>query len=126
MDVGKMTGAQLDAYAREKGIDLAGAKTKEEKAKAIRKVEGPRRVRVRALGVDVEVDTDVFDDFDLVDDLGALQDGDIFVLPRLLKNLFGEDFPRIRRELADSDGKLTATRAAEFFGEVIKEANAKN
>lgn len=124
-DFGKMNAAQVMAYANEKGIDLSGCKTKADKIKAIREAEGAGKVTVTVMGITVTIDENAIDDFDIVEDLCKLQDGDIFVLPRLVKNLFGDDFADIRKKLSDKNGKLTATKAAEFFAAVL-EAKAKN
>ena len=124
-DIGKMNAAQVMAYANEKGIDLSGCKTKADKIKAIREAEGADKVTVTVMGITVTIDENAIDDFDIVEDLCKLQDGDIFVLPRLVKNLFGDDFADIRKKLSDKNGKLTATKAAEFFAAVL-EAKAKN
>ena len=125
-----MTAAQVSAYAMEKGIDVAGCRTKADKVRAIEgamaDVEGVETIEVQAMGVTVEIAEDAVDDFDVVDWLGELQDGNIFVLPKLVRKLFGEDFARIRKELEDERGNLTATKAAEFFAEVLKEAGSKN
>lgn len=126
MNLNKMNAAQVSAYAAEKGIDLSGAKTKDEKIKAIREAEGAEVVSVIAMGIEVTVDANAFDDFDMIEDIGKLQGGDIFALPRIVKKLFADEWPRIREHLSDKNGKLTATRATEFFGAVIEAANEKN
>lgn len=126
MDFNKMNAVQVSAYAAEKGIDVTGCKTKAERVEAIRSAEGTDKITVTAMGISVEIDENALDDFDMVEDLGKLQDGDIFVMPRLVKNLFGDGFADIRAQLSDENGKLTATKAAEFFGAVLEAASAKN
>lgn len=126
MDFKAMTHAQLDEYAKGNGIDLAGSKTREDKIRIIREREGEGKIEVTALGITVEIAENAFDDFDVIEDFGKMQDGDIFVFPKLVKSLFGDDFARIRKHLQNEEGKLTVTKATEFFTEVIKEVGAKN
>lgn len=126
MDLDKMNAVQVSAYAREKGIDVTGCKTKAEKIKKIMESDRAGTVNVEVMGLEVEISPDVFDDFDVIEDFGRMQDGDIFVFPKLVKILFGDDFNRIRKHLEGDDGRLTVTKATEFFTEVIKAVEAKN
>lgn len=126
MDFKRMTVPQLSVYAKEHGIDLADAKTKEEKIETIRAAEGDEKIDVEVMGITVSVSSNAFDDFDIIEDFGKLQDGNIFVFPKLVRHLFRDDFARIRKHLEDGEGKLTVTKATEFFTGVIQAVEAKN
>lgn len=94
-------------------------------AKAPAKAVKQEKVTIEALGVKVEIDPNVLDDFDLLSDLKEMQDGNALVFPSIVKRMFGDDFKRVHDELM-VDGKLTTTRAAEFFTAVLEEVGAKN
>ena len=130
MDLNKMNAVQVSSYAREKGIDVSGCKTKQEKIDAINRVEvdskEPEFVTATVMDVTVTLDKDVFDDFDIIDLMAEMQDGNAFALTRLIKAVFGDDFARIREELSDKDGKLTVSKASEFFVAVMEGFQAKN
>ena len=79
---------------------------------------------VTVQGINVKVAKDVIDDIDLLEDLAALDDGDVFAFPRVCKRLFGDDYQRVKGELADKRGITTATAMSEFFEKVLKACNA--
>lgn len=85
--------------------------------------EEPKRYIVQ--GVEVELSDDAFDDMEVVDLLDDIDGGQMTKFPKLFKALFGDDYPRIKGELGEG-GRLSVTRAAEFFGELMEAANSKN
>lgn len=82
------------------------------------------KVKVTARGITVAVDPDMMDDIDMVDDFAAVQDGDVFAIPRLLRRLFGDDYRRVKGELAGPGGVTRATDFIEFMGEVMRSVSA--
>lgn len=130
MDFNKMNAVQVSAYAREKGIDVSGCKTKQEKIDAINQFEAdskePEFVTATVMDVTVTLDKNVFDDFDIVDLMAEMQDGNAFALTKLIKAVFGDEFLRIKKELSDKNGKLTVSKASDFFVSVMEEFEAKN
>lgn len=83
-----------------------------------------KKVKVTVKGVTISIDPNVMDDIDLVDYIGAVQDGDIFAMPRVLKRMFGSDYQRIKAELADKAGVTTVTKFSNFLVEVMTAVNA--
>lgn len=79
--------------------------------------------RVVVRGIKLKIRKDAMDDIDLVEDLGELQDGNIFVLPRVLKRLFGSKYEVVKEQLAH-DGITKASEMTEFFEEVLTACNA--
>lgn len=82
------------------------------------------KVKVTVRGITVAVDPDLMDDIDMVDDFAAVQDGDVFAIPRLLRRLFGDDYRRVKHGLAGADGVTKATDFIEFMGEVMRAVSA--
>lgn len=124
----RMTVAQLDAYASEKGIDLDGCKTRAERIAAISQAEisEAEPVAFDVMGVKGEVDASVFDDFEVFELLGEVDGGNVFAYPKLCKLMFGDDWPRICDELKGGSARLAATRVVAFFAEVMEAVGAKN
>ena len=84
----------------------------------------PRKVKVTAKGVTVSVDPNVFDDIDLLEDIGECQDGNMFAFPRVLKKMFGRDYQNVHDKLKGKRGVTTVTEMTEFFTEVMKALEA--
>lgn len=82
------------------------------------------KVKVTVRGVTVAVDPDLMDDIDMVDDFSAVQDGDVFAIPRLLRRMFGADYQRVKEELAGPGGVTRATDFVEFMTEVMTAVSA--
>lgn len=122
----RMTNAQLDALAKELGVDMSGCETKAEKvAQLAGKVEG-EIIEVESMGVTATVRKSAFDDFELMGWLGEMNDGNIFAMPLVIKRIFGDDWSRIANELKGDDKHLTTTKASTFFKEVMEQIDAKN
>jgi len=81
-------------------------------------------VKIKAMGISCEVDTDLLDDLSFFADIRSLQDGDISVFPRMLKTIFGDKWNEIEKQLAEN-GRVRVTKATEFFMAVFEELNAK-
>lgn len=79
-----------------------------------------KKVTVEAKGVEVTVQEDVFDNIDVFDDLAAIQDGDVFAIPRLMRAVLGGDYQRVKAALANEEGVTTVTAITEFFGELME------
>ena len=84
-------------------------------------------------GIKVEVTADAFDDFEITECIADLYDEEstdgakTAAAVKMYRIVFGEDFPRIKRELrAKHGGKLTNEVMSEFMAEVIEAVNAKN
>ena len=84
----------------------------------------PKKSDVRVVtisGVKVSVAADVLDDFELLDDLSSLQDGNGSRLPAILKRLVGDDYKRVLDGLRSDSGRVSVTSASEFITELFKE-----
>ncbi len=81
-----------------------------------------RKLTVR--GITVSVSPDLMDDIEMVDDFAAVQDGDVFAVPRLLRRMFGDEYQRVKAALADPDGVTRASEFTSFMAEVLTALNA--
>lgn len=84
-------------------------------------------------GVSVEIDTEVFDDFDLVECIADSENPDatdaqrLSATVRLFRLLFGPEYARVKRELrAAHDGRLTVEVMTDFASGVFEAVGAKN
>ena len=76
---------------------------------------------VTAAGQDWTVPTDALNDFELLDDLGELEDGNAARLPRIMKRLLGDDYKKALDALRDEDTKRVPIEAAgEFITEILQ------
>lgn len=88
-----------------------------------------KNFNITVRGIPLRIPRDVLDDLELVELLGALQDGDIFAFPKAARMLFGNKYEEVRAGLADKDGKTKLSDTVEFFNEVLvacNEVDAKN
>lgn len=76
--------------------------------------------KVSVQGVEVSISEDALDDFELLEDLAAMQDGDGSRLPAVFRRLTGEDYKRILEELRGDNGRVSVTAATEFITELFK------
>lgn len=76
-------------------------------------------------GIKLKVAKDAMDDMEVVELMGAIQNGEIFAFPKLAKLLFGEDGYKTAKDgLADKNGRTRLTDMAKFFEEVMTACNA--
>lgn len=82
--------------------------------------DGSRTVEVR--GLSISVSGEVLDDFELLDDLDALDQGNGTRLPSVLRRLIGkENFGGAMDILRDPEtGRVSVESGAEFVSEVLK------
>lgn len=92
---------------------------KAEKAK-VEKTDTGWTVTLR--GITVGIEAEVFDDFELLDEISAVEEGRGNRLPALLRRFVGEEqFRAVLDGLRDEDtGRVPVESAAEFLGEVIQ------
>lgn len=81
-------------------------------------------VIVEAAGVEWTVPLKALDDFELLDDLDAIDSGKGQRLPRALRRLLGdEQYPRALDAVRDEKGIVSVTAGAELFGEILQAIN---
>lgn len=86
------------------------------------KDDGTMTVTVR--GVELTVDREAFDDFELLDDLNALENGSPQRLPSVLRRLVGDQWGKVMDGLRDKDtGRVSAEAGAGFVGELMEALN---
>lgn len=76
--------------------------------------------KVTAAGKTWTVSADAMDDFELLDDLGELEDGNAARLPRIMRRLLGDDYKAALDALRDEGGIVRIEAAGEFIGEILK------
>lgn len=80
-------------------------------------------------GIPVCIRRDAMDDIDVMEMLGDMQDGNQFVMPRLMRSVLGaEQYANVKASLADENGRTAASDMVAFFGAVMGELgeSAKN
>ncbi|WP_248240557.1 hypothetical protein [Microbacterium kunmingense] len=81
-----------------------------------------RRVTLR--GIDVEVADEALDDFEVLDDIRAVQDAnDASRLPSLLRRLVGEQYRSVLDQLRGPNGRVTTSDGAQFVLDLFQALN---
>lgn len=96
-------------------MDMA-AKPQDRKPK-IETVEGVSTVTVR--GITVSVSKDALDDFELLDDLAKMQDGEGARLASVAHRLFGGQFKTVMDGLRGENGRVSVEVASGFISDVL-------
>ena len=76
--------------------------------------------KVTVEGVTVSVDVDALDDFELLDDLSQMQDGNGARVTSAFRRMFGDDSSRILDELREESGRVRLSRASKFMMSVMQ------
>lgn len=82
------------------------------------KSTGTLSVTVR--GIALEVPEQVLDDFELVDDLTRMDDGDATRLPVVLRRLAGEQYRELLDTARDGTGHVSIQAGGELVAEVLE------
>ena len=81
-----------------------------------------RRVEVR--GITVTIADEVFDDFELLDDLAQLEDKKASRFPAVARRMFGDEYRIVLDGLRDeTTGRVPLEAAAEFIRDVFEALN---
>lgn len=79
----------------------------------------PRAIKVGDL--ELTIDPDLLDDFELMDDIARLEEGEPQRAPSVLRRILGDDqFRQAMATLRDDKGKVRMSAAMEFFQSVFK------
>lgn len=70
-------------------------------------------------GITVKVEKDALDDFELLDDLAKMQDGDGARITSVAHRLFGDDFKTVMDGLRGDNGRVSVETASEFISELL-------
>lgn len=83
--------------------------------------DGTKTVTVH--GQDYTIEADALDDFELLDDLAGLDDGELYRLPRVLRRLLGKESYKIALEsVRDAEtGRVSVEAGSELVQDLIKE-----
>lgn len=77
-----------------------------------------RKVTVR--DIDLTIDLDVLDDFELLDMLASLEDGNALQAPRILRRVLGEEYADAKKALRDREtGRIKGDVAVEFIRDLF-------
>lgn len=102
---------------------MATPKKPQDHKPKVETIDGVSTVTVR--GISVSVSKDALDDFELLDDLSQLQEGNGSKLPAIARRLFGEQFKAVMDGLRGENGRVSLEAATEFIKETL-EALAPN
>ncbi|MDF2992090.1 MAG: hypothetical protein K0S37_2604 [Microbacterium sp.] len=106
-------------------IDLPDGLDDDDEPK-FRKVPGRRVSMPTALGktVDVDVADEALDDFEVLDDIRAVQDqNDASRLPSLLRRLVGDQYRTVLDELRGANGRVSTSDGAQFVLDLFQALN---
>ena len=76
------------------------------------------------LGVSVEVDPAVFDDFNLTILISKAEEN-FLLIPKVFEKILGEDMDRVMGALSNDQGRLPHDKAMTFFKTLADELNPK-
>lgn len=83
--------------------------------------DGPEVVTATVRGVELKIDADVMDDFELLDDLARLDDQDPSRMPALLRKLTGDHYRELLETARDEDtGKVTIEAGGALINEIFE------
>lgn len=71
-------------------------------------------------GKEWTVPESALDDFELLDDLGELENGNAARLPRVMRRLLGDDYKRALDGLRDDDGRVRIGPASDFVRSLLE------
>lgn len=97
-------------------IEMATTKPADRKPK-VETVDGESTVTIK--GVTVTVEKDALDDFELLDDLAKMQDGDGARIASVAHRLFGDEFKTVMDGLRGENGRVSVETASEFISELL-------
>lgn len=97
-------------------IEMAATKPADHKPKVETK-DGKSTVTIK--GITVSVEKDALDDFELLDDLAKMQDGDGARIASVAHRLFGDEFKTVMDGLRGENGRVSVTAASEFISELL-------
>jgi len=78
-------------------------------------------------GFEFEIDESVFDDWDLLERLNAIDKGNTAIVVDVATDILGqEQLDRLKDHLRSDTGKLTITAMTDAIGEIFEACAAKN
>ncbi|HIW77047.1 MULTISPECIES: hypothetical protein [Gordonibacter] len=83
-----------------------------------------KKQKVTVKGITVEVSADVMDDIDMLEWIGEMQEGNIFVFPKILRRMFGDNYAVVKEKLSTEHGITTTTEMTDFFTGVMNALSA--
>lgn len=81
--------------------------------------EAGQAVEVTVRGLTLTVDADAFDDFELLEEIAAVADGDALRVVPLAKRVFGGDYTRVLDHLRTKGGRVPATDVVTFLTDLM-------
>lgn len=80
--------------------------------------------KVTVRDIDLTIDLDVLDDFELLDMMASLEDGNALQAPRILRRIIGPEYQNVMRALRDPEtGRIAGDVAVEFIRDLFAELN---
>lgn len=91
------------------------------KKPTVEDVDGGKRVTLH--GVTVTVPTEAIDDWELLEELDALDRGKGQKLPSVLRRLVGDDYSMVIDSLRGKNGRVSIARGTEFVTDLLGSLN---
>lgn len=99
------------------GYEMAETKKPADRKPKVETVDGVSTVTIK--GITVRVEKDALDDFELLDDLAKMQDGDGARIASVAHRLFGDEFKKVMDGLRGENGRVSVESASEFISELL-------
>jgi hypothetical protein len=112
----------------EKAVEAAAGRASEpepEPGKPVKSYQGTVRHDLQGLraitvaGVQLTVDPTVFDDFELLESLAEIEQGDVLALPTVFRAVVGDQAQELLDTIRDERGRVTATAATKALVQIM-------
>lgn len=78
--------------------------------------------RITAAGIQVTIDTDVFDDYELLADMADVQDGNPLKAVSLIRRVLGDKHDEVIEKLRDAKGRVPIDTVVSLLTDVMTAA----
>lgn len=83
------------------------------------KTPKPTGTQVTVQGLDLTINPDLFDDFELLEEMAAVADGDALRAVPLVRRVLGGDYARVLDHLRTESGRVPATAVVAFLTDLM-------
>lgn len=97
---------------------MTAAKTPQDRKPKVTRKDGTATVTID--GITVTVPDDVMDDFELLMDLGEMQEGNAAKMTSVFKRLLADQGAKVLDGLREESGRVKATRASQWIFDLFQ------
>ena len=71
-------------------------------------------------GFEFEIEEEVLDDYEILEDLCAVDNGEVNKIPKVASNILGEEqMKKLKEHLRGENGRVSASKMGEAIGEIL-------